>query len=129
MVLTTHYMEEAARLCDRVAILDHGRVIALGTPAALVATLGADQIVELRTSGAGDRRRRHDGALAVPPRACAASPAATAPTCSPSTTSAPRSPPSSPSWSGAAPALESLNTRQPTLDDLFVEPHRPGAAR
>ena len=54
MVLTTHYMEEAARLCDRVAILDHGRVIALGTPAALVAALGADQIVELRPSQGGD---------------------------------------------------------------------------
>ena len=54
VVLTTHYMEEAARLCDRVAILDHGRVIALGTPAALVAALGADQIVELRPSQGGD---------------------------------------------------------------------------
>lgn len=45
ILLTTHYMEEAARLCDRVAIMDHGRVIALGTPAELVASLGADQIV------------------------------------------------------------------------------------
>jgi ABC-2 type transport system ATP-binding protein len=46
-LLTTHYMEEAARLCDRVAIMDHGRVIALGTPAELVQSLGADQIVEV----------------------------------------------------------------------------------
>jgi len=46
VILTTHYMEEAARLCDRVAIMDHGRVIALGTPAELIAQLGADQIVE-----------------------------------------------------------------------------------
>ncbi len=51
VVLTTHYMEEAARLCDRVAILDQGRRIALGTPAQLVASLGADQIVEFRTAG------------------------------------------------------------------------------
>lgn len=46
ILLTTHYMEEAARLCDRVAIMDHGKVIALGTPAELIASLGADQIVE-----------------------------------------------------------------------------------
>ena len=52
IILTTHYMEEAARLCDRVAIMDHGRVIALGTPAALIAALGADQIVEFSVAGA-----------------------------------------------------------------------------
>jgi ABC-2 type transport system ATP-binding protein len=46
VLLTTHYMEEAERLCDRVAIMDHGQVIALGTPAQLIASLGADQIVE-----------------------------------------------------------------------------------
>jgi len=39
-------MEEASRLCDRVAIMDHGKVIALGTPAALIESLGADQIIE-----------------------------------------------------------------------------------
>ena len=44
--LTTHYMEEAERLCDRVAILDHGKVIALGTPRELVASLGAEHVVE-----------------------------------------------------------------------------------
>jgi ABC-2 type transport system ATP-binding protein len=51
VLLTTHYMEEAARLCDRVAILDHGRVIALGTPAELIASLGADQIIEFTVQG------------------------------------------------------------------------------
>lgn len=51
IILTTHYMEEAARLCDRVAIMDHGRVIALGTPAELIAALGADQIVEFSVAG------------------------------------------------------------------------------
>ena len=51
IILTTHYMEEAARLCDRVAIMDHGRVIALGTPAALIDSLGADQIIEFSVHG------------------------------------------------------------------------------
>jgi ABC-2 type transport system ATP-binding protein len=51
IVLTTHYMEEAARLCDRVGVMDHGRVIALGTPTELIASLGADQIVEFTVKG------------------------------------------------------------------------------
>ena len=58
VVLTTHYMEEAAQLCDRLAILDEGRVIARGTPAELIASLGADQIVEFELAEA-------DGQLAL----------------------------------------------------------------
>jgi ABC-2 type transport system ATP-binding protein len=46
VLLTTHYMEEAERLCDRVAIMDHGRVIALDSPRGLIASLGADHVVE-----------------------------------------------------------------------------------
>jgi ABC-2 type transport system ATP-binding protein len=46
VLLTTHYMEEAERLCDRVAILDHGKVIALGSPRDLIASLGAEHVVE-----------------------------------------------------------------------------------
>jgi ABC-2 type transport system ATP-binding protein len=46
VVITTHYMEEAERLCDRVAIVDHGQVIALGRPRDLVASLGAQHIIE-----------------------------------------------------------------------------------
>jgi ABC-2 type transport system ATP-binding protein len=51
VILTTHYMEEAARLCDRVAIVDHGRIIAQDTPAALIASLGASQIVTFTVDG------------------------------------------------------------------------------
>jgi ABC-2 type transport system ATP-binding protein len=47
VLLTTHYMEEAHRLCDRVAIIDYGQVIALGTPAQLIAALGAEHVVEI----------------------------------------------------------------------------------
>ena len=46
VLLTTHYMEEAERLCDRVAVVDHGTLIALGTPRELVASLGAEHVVE-----------------------------------------------------------------------------------
>jgi ABC-2 type transport system ATP-binding protein len=46
ILLTTHYMEEAERLCDRVAIVDHGRVIAQGTPRELIASLGAEHVLE-----------------------------------------------------------------------------------
>jgi ABC-2 type transport system ATP-binding protein len=46
ILLTTHYMDEAERLCDRVAIIDHGKVIALGTPRELIASIGAEHMVE-----------------------------------------------------------------------------------
>jgi ABC-2 type transport system ATP-binding protein len=49
-LLTTHYMEEAAHLCDRVGIMDRGRVIALGPPDELVASLGAEHVVEFSVS-------------------------------------------------------------------------------
>jgi ABC-2 type transport system ATP-binding protein len=52
ILLTTHYMEEADALCDRVAIMDHGRILALDTPSALKATVGADTIVTVRATGA-----------------------------------------------------------------------------
>src|SRR5215218_2126051 len=51
ILLTTHYMDEAERLCDRVAIVDHGRVIALGTPRELISGLGAEHVVEFTVAG------------------------------------------------------------------------------
>jgi ABC-2 type transport system ATP-binding protein len=56
IILTTHYMDEAERLCDRIAIMDHGKAIALGSPRELIKGLGADHTVEFATGG-------EDGAL------------------------------------------------------------------
>jgi ABC-2 type transport system ATP-binding protein len=66
VVLTTHYMEEAERLCDRVAVMDHGKVIALGSPRELIASLGADHIVEF-TLGEGGGEPLPEAALAALP--------------------------------------------------------------
>jgi ABC-2 type transport system ATP-binding protein len=77
ILLTTHYMEEADKLCERVAIMDHGRILALDTPAALKQSIGADTVVTLKTTGDTDklaellasdvqgvtRTRRTDGGL------------------------------------------------------------------
>lgn len=50
IILTTHYMDEAERLCDRVAIMDHGRIIALDSPQQLIASVGGEHIVEFALS-------------------------------------------------------------------------------
>jgi ABC-2 type transport system ATP-binding protein len=51
IMMNTHYMEEADLLCDRVAIIDHGHLLALGTPAELKRTIGADTVVTLSAPG------------------------------------------------------------------------------
>jgi ABC-2 type transport system ATP-binding protein len=65
VLLTTHYMEEAATLCDRVAIVDRGRVIALDTPPALVRSLGAEHIVEFAIDGPEIRLETLSGLIGV----------------------------------------------------------------
>ncbi len=57
VLLTTHYMEEAERLCDRIAIVDRGKVIALDTPAGLIARLGAEHVLEIETESLPDLQR------------------------------------------------------------------------
>ncbi len=52
VILTTHYMDEAERLCDRVAIVDHGQVIAEGSPKELILKLGGEHVVDFAVSGA-----------------------------------------------------------------------------
>ncbi len=54
VMLTTHYMDEAEKLCDRLAIVDHGQVIAEGSPAELIAKLGGHHVVEFSASGNSD---------------------------------------------------------------------------
>jgi ABC-2 type transport system ATP-binding protein len=80
VLLTTHYMEEADQLCDRIAIIDHGRIVALDTPAALKRTIRAEEVVHLEIGVEGDdagvlerlgraatvaRHERRNGTLAV----------------------------------------------------------------
>lgn len=70
ILLTTHYMDEAERLCDRVAIMDHGKVIALGTPRELIASIGVEHVVEFAVGHAGreldiDPLRRIEGVRGV----------------------------------------------------------------
>jgi ABC-2 type transport system ATP-binding protein len=47
VLITTHYMDEAERLCDRVGVVDHGKLIALGTPRELIASLGGEEVIEV----------------------------------------------------------------------------------
>ncbi|MSR39632.1 MAG: ABC transporter ATP-binding protein [Planctomycetes bacterium] len=60
VLLTTHYMEEAQVLCDRIGIVDHGKLIALGSPQELIRSLGADTVVEFSV---GDVNALDEGAM------------------------------------------------------------------
>ena len=64
VLLTTHYMDEAERLCDRLAIVDHGQIIAEGSPAELIARLGGHHVVEF--SLAGDSHGPAEAWLSLP---------------------------------------------------------------
>src|SRR5262245_22953974 len=114
VLLTTHYMEEAERPCDRVTTVDHGKIITLGTPADLVGSLNAPHIIEFATEpavtedllasipGVGDRRRR-DGRWLLN----AASLAETVPALLAA-------------LDGAGAKLVSLSTHRATLEDVFL---------
>ncbi len=65
IILTTHYMDEAEHLCDRVAIMDHGRIIALGTPKQLIASVGGEHVVEFAIA-ASDRAVDANTLIAIP---------------------------------------------------------------
>ncbi|HEY7375650.1 MAG TPA: ABC transporter ATP-binding protein [Polyangia bacterium] len=121
VVLTTHYMEEAARLCDRVAIIDHGRIIKEGSPAELIRGLGAAHVIEFGLEGGG-----HAGA-ALAEGDLLALPAVTGARLGPDgvcalTVSEPaRALPALIALvSGRGAALGRLETRHATLEDVFV---------
>jgi ABC-2 type transport system ATP-binding protein len=59
VVLTTHYMEEADRLCERVAIMDHGKLLALDTPDGLKRSVGGDSVVMIKAGTEPDRLAAH----------------------------------------------------------------------
>jgi ABC-2 type transport system ATP-binding protein len=115
ILLTTHYLDEAERLCDRVAIVHAGRIVALDTPAALLARLGG-QIVELRVQGdpgaaleafraqgiAGDDAFSIGSTLTIPLRAKPAGDVLGA-------------------LQRTAVAIGAVTTRTPTLDDVYLQ--------
>jgi ABC-2 type transport system ATP-binding protein len=63
IILTTHYMDEAERLCDRVGILDHGQVIAQGSPKQLIRSIGGEHIVEFAVAGREAKGSKLDASL------------------------------------------------------------------
>ncbi len=117
IMLTTHYMDEAERLCDRVAVVDHGKTIAIGTPSELIRQYGGEHVVEFdiasdspplelevlgRLSGVEQSRITDDGYLLVvrEPHVAIASLFDHCQTC--------------------GHALSHLTTRQATLEDVFI---------
>ena len=114
ILLTTHYLDEAERLCDRLAIMHEGAIVALDTPAALRAGLG-ERIVELRLReepGAALERLRDRGLAG--PDAFAVGTSLTIPLHRGDDPSAI----AQTEWPGLAPA--SMTTREPTLDDVYL---------
>ncbi len=119
VLLTTHHMEEAERLADRLVIVDHGRIIAEGPVEAILASLGAESIVELRPGEDGGLEGLADAALLALPgvRSVRREPGAVALTVVDTQASV-----------GAllgllereGLALQDLRTHRPTLEDVFV---------
>jgi ABC-2 type transport system ATP-binding protein len=116
VLLTTHYMDEAERLCDRLAIVDHGQIIAEGTPLDLIERLGGHHVVEFALSGNGhmdastwqslpsvDSVRNEDGVICLAVR----EPHRTIPALLDLVDK-------------KSAQLERLNTRQASLEDVFV---------
>ena len=117
MLLTTHYMEEAERLCDRVAIVDHGKVIALGTPRELIASLGAEHVIEFAVEDAAPALSA-EALRASAGRARASRTRADA-GASPCARCTARFPRCSRSWPRRARGSQ-LATHHATLEDVFV---------
>ncbi|MBI2212892.1 MAG: ABC transporter ATP-binding protein [Acidobacteria bacterium] len=114
VLLTTHYMDEAERLCDRVAVIDRGRVIRLGTPAELIGALEASTVVELAADPMPEAARL----LALPGvQGCHAR----GPNLALHVESLPRTVPALlAELEGSGATLLHLSTHHATLEDVFV---------
>ncbi|GEL69473.1 MULTISPECIES: ABC transporter ATP-binding protein [Myxococcus] len=115
VVLTTHYMDEAEVLCDRLVIIDRGRVIARGTPRDIITTLGAEQVIELEAEPSPDLERlrplpsvvaaqRHAGRITLRVRELHRA-----------------LPEVLREVAAGGGQLLHLSTRRPTLDDVFID--------
>lgn len=117
MLITTHYMDEADRLCDRIAIVDHGRLVALDTPMALKASVPGSNVVEVQFSEESpkwpDQLRHLAGVSSVEPQSAGMYRLLTADG-SKTTTQLVEMTMSSGS------TIKSLNVQNTTLDDVFV---------
>jgi ABC-2 type transport system ATP-binding protein len=119
IVLTTHYMDEAERLCDRVAIVDHGRIMREGSPHDLIAGLGAEHVIEFEL-GAGAKTALDEAALMALPAVTGAR-FSTESTWSLTVSEPHRAVPALVSLIDARGlSLSRLATRHATLEDVFV---------
>ncbi|MGI8847043.1 MAG: ABC transporter ATP-binding protein [Candidatus Dormibacteria bacterium] len=120
VMLTTHYMEEAERLCDRVAVMDHGTIVALGTPAKLIAENARGTTIEFEAPGTVDAAalRRLDGVDSAEVDG-----SVTVTTEHPETVLRALLAPH-PTWlapvDGDGPAVRDLRVRSGTLEDVFL---------
>ena len=120
VLLTTHYMDEAERLCDRVAIVDQGRVIALGTPRELISTLGGEHMIELTLDDCDRPDRLEPAALADLPAVISAR-AEDGHICLAVTEPHLALPPLLDRLKHLRCQLTSLTTRHASLEDVFVK--------
>lgn len=117
VLLTTHYMDEAERLCDRLAIVDHGKIIAEGTPPELIDRLGGHHMIEFEVSGkangnATEAWRALPGVESVRHEADTVCLSVREPHLT--------IPPLLDALNRQGQQLEHLNTRQASLEDVFV---------
>ena len=120
VLLTTHYMDEAERLCDRVAIVDQGQVIALGTPRELISTLGGEHMIELTLDDCDRPDRLEPAALADLPAVISAR-AEDGHICLAVTEPHLALPPLLDRLKRLRCQLTSLTTRHASLEDVFVK--------
>ncbi|HWN69646.1 MAG TPA: ABC transporter ATP-binding protein [Haliangium sp.] len=114
-ILTTHYMEEAERLADNLVIFDRGQIIARGTPASIVASLGAQSIVTLRGPGLQERAESAEAALQALPGVLSLRRDGDAVIMQVSDTRSAIA-----AVLGLGLALDDLQSHRPTLEDVFV---------